>query len=203
MNSRQRRRVAQAKKLGIQVQKPTRAKPQPAIGDNPPPSQELGGKLSIRVLSALWKWLIAVLTVLGGITAINALRYDVSIDSYASLNLKEPLETRFVLANQGPFAIYKVHYTCEFPNMNIPGLVSDISLRGAEIVDFEEAEMEARGKISLRCENPVTPIDGSILRIRVSYRPSFWLGTVEGGNSFMLKRDSEGNAVWLPIGRLK
>lgn len=204
MNSRQWKRVAHAaKKLGLQIRKPTGTESQSHTGDTKTQKRELRKKLSDRLLSIIWNPLIAILTVVGGITAINSLRYDVSIDSYASLNPKEPLETRFVLTNQGPFAIHKVHYACEFPAMKVPGMAPNINLVGADVVAFEEPEMEARGKISLRCENLIPLVDGSTLQIRVSYRPSFWPASVEGGSTFLLKRDSEGNAIWLPIGRLK
>ena len=192
-----------AKKLGIQIQKPTATESQPHTVDTNTASQREGRELLNRLISATWKWLVAFLTALGGIATINSFRYDVSIDSYASLNSKEPLETRFVLANQGPFSIYSVRYQCEFPAMKIPGIAPKINVVGADIVAFEEPQMEAHGKISLRCESPITPVDGSILQIRVSYRPSFWPGRTEGSSAFMLVRDSVGNAVWLPRGRAK
>jgi hypothetical protein len=204
MNSRQRRQLTHiARKLGINIPEATETKsPSHTVSTSPAAQKEDKEPLN-GLLSMGWKWLVAILTILGGIATVNALRYDVSIDPYASFNPKEPLETRFVLANQGPYSIYSVTYQCEFPDMKLLGVNPNINLAGTEIVAFEEPAMEARGKISLRCESPMTPADGSILQIRVSYRPSSWPLRTEGSSAFMLKRDSAGNVVWLPRGRAK
>ena len=102
MNSRQRKKLAHAaRKLGIVIadskkiesQSHTVDTKQQKLLEDSQPRQRTFSVISSKV----WQWLLAILTVLGGLSAINFLRYDVSIDPYASLNPKQPLETRFVL----------------------------------------------------------------------------------------------------------
>jgi hypothetical protein len=208
INSRQWKKLAHAaRKLGIAITKPKKIESQSHTAntrpvkplENSPPTK----KVYFAISSKVWRWLVAILTVLGGLSAINSLRYDVSIDPYVSLNPKEPLETRFVLANQGPYSIQTVQYTCEFPGIRLPGVNPDINVVGTDLVAFEEKEIDARGKISLRCESPMEMTFGSTMQISVSYRPSFWPWRKTGGAAFAFKRDDSGNAVWLPIGRAK
>lgn len=151
-----------------------------------------------RRLSPPGKWLIAALVVLALIAALNSFRYDVSIDSHFSLKPNGPQETRFFLTNLGPSSIHKVRYRCEYPASNFPDAPRDSHAAGADHVTFEEPLLEARGQISLHCESPLIPIDGSILRIRVSYRPSFWPLRKERSAVFTFKEDSGRRGVWLP-----
>jgi hypothetical protein len=145
-----------------------------------------------------------LLALVGALSAINSFRYDVSIDSYASLNPQDPLATRFVLTNEGPYRIHDVEYQCEFPNLNIPNANPDFYNIGMErIADLPKTDLKPRGKTSLRCQSQYQMIDGSFLQIRVSYRPSFWPLRTEGGNAFLLRIDNQDHAVWLPIGSLK
>ena len=193
-----------ARKLGIPIQKPNAAKSQPRTTDKRLPSPKESNAVLSRILSLVWNSLGVFLLVLGGITAINSLRYDVSIDSYASLNPQDPLASRFVLTNEGPYRIHDVEYNCEFPNLNIPNANPDVNQTGVEgVIGLPKTELKPRGKISLRCQSPYQMIDGSFLQIRVSYRPSFWSIRTEGGNAFLLRIDNQDHAVWLPIGSLK
>jgi hypothetical protein len=145
-----------------------------------------------------------LLALLGALSAINSFRYDVSIDPYVSLNPQDPLASRFVLTNEGPYRIHDVEYQCEFPNLNIPNANPDVYQIGVEgVISLPKTELKPRGKITLRCQSPYQMIDGSFLQIRVSYRPSFWPRRTEGGNAFLLRIDNQDHAVWLPIGSLK
>jgi len=145
-----------------------------------------------------------LLALVGALSAINSFRYDVSIDPYASLNPQDPLASRFVLTNEGPYRIHDVEYQCEFPNLNIPNANPDFYQIGVEgVAGLPKTDLKPRGKTSFRCQSPYQMIDGSFLQIRVSYRPSFWPLRTEGGNAFLLRIDNQDHAVWLPIGSLK
>jgi hypothetical protein len=120
------------------------------------------------------------------------------MDSHFSLKPNGPLETRFFLTNLSPYSIHKVRYRCEYPASSFPGAPRDGNAAGADHATFEEPLLEAGGQISLHCESPLIPIDGSILRIRVSYRPSFWPLRNERSAVFAFKEDSGRRGIWLP-----
>jgi len=173
-------------------------KSQPHAANTSAHSRKEGNALLNQQLSPPGKWLIAALVVLAGIAALNSVRYDVSIDSHFSLKPNGPLETRFFLTNLSPYSIHKVRYRCEYPATSFPSAPRDSNAAGADHVTFEEPLLEAGGQIRLHCESPLIPIDGSILRIRVSYRPSFWPLRKERSAVFTLKEDSGRRGVWLP-----
>jgi hypothetical protein len=171
---------------------------QPHTANANTPTQKEGNALLNRLLSSTGKWLIAALVVLAAIATLNSFRYDVSIDSHASLKPEGPLVTRFFLTNLGPYSIHNVRYRCEYSATKFPVAPSDSNAVGAVNGTFEDPEVEAGGEISLHCESPLIPIDGSILQIRVSYRPSFWPLRKERSNAFTFKEDSGRRGVWLP-----
>ena len=210
MNSRQRRKLTHARKLHLEL--PTETKSQTHTSDTQPtqPQSTVKGSLAkiSRHAGRPGKFALGVLAFAGTLVTLNSFRFDVSIDPYLTLNPNDPLETRFVLTNQGSYTINKVRYSCEFPGMKIPGVPAEDNVVGMNTVMFEQPEMEAHEKVSLYCGgssmtaewlNPTEPM----LQIRVSYRPSFWPFTKEGSARFLLKTDRQGSAHWLPFGRAK
>jgi len=68
-----------------------------------------------------------------------------------------------------------------------------------------QQELRPHAAFSIQCPfrsaDPNAIADGELLALQIGYRPKFfpWM-TRTGGETFLMRRDRNGNAVWLPLG---
>jgi len=148
-----------------------------------------------------------VLAILG---AVLSMRQAISVDPYKSYDSKEAFQQQFTITNNGPFAIYNVHYTCAVSGVKL----NDDSFSGfpdwfgqvrviwvmvpikpnLPVLDWMEktnTECDFIGRFGPKLKSANVEID-------VSYRR--WLRKSEIvtiGGRFSGQRDSEGNFVWV------
>lgn len=149
----------------------------------------------VSLLKWVRDWGVLPLTVLGGIVTVTALRYGISVSATESLNASDPSQTRFIVKNEGLFSLYKVEYDCYY--LRIPG----VPYRAFHVLN-DQPELGPRESFSVRCPIQPPPIpENAILILAVTYRPKYMFGHVDhGGEVFLLKKNKEGHAIWLPNG---
>ncbi|MGD0891948.1 MAG: hypothetical protein ABR923_10470 [Terracidiphilus sp.] len=176
----------------------------------PQPSQQKGrGKRWLRdvVLLPLYKYIwvpiLGILALYGSIGTYVALRFDLSVLPYETIDPVDPSETRFLVTNEGPFSIFNVFYMCKY----IPAIPTqpDTPLIAYGIaVPYPISSVRSHGNFVVYCQNPdgvPRPLkEGALLDVEVSYTPKFlrWQSR-RGGALFLLKYDKSGKAVWLPV----
>jgi hypothetical protein len=167
---------------------------------------------------SLWRVIKAIGTIIGGVIAIlalleavPALRYDVDVNTYATVNSKNPFKTAFVLTNQSPFAIDLIGFSCAYAHL----VTENGPQQHAVYPFFALTTLPAHGSITLYCLQP-TSIHGNhlgvgaLLDINAYYQADIvyrwhkrntWPNWERGGKKFILQRNEEDDTVfWTPIG---
>ncbi len=135
---------------------------------------------------------------------------DISISPMASRDPKQPFESHFFISNNSPFSLYGLSYICEETDLAGPNWkYRDIIRPMADI----KTEIFAKSNYSLYCGayingyiQPTPPDDiayaltSGRLNIYLHFTLSFWPFEIIKGFGFELRRDREGNALWLPQG---
>ena len=74
------------------------------------------GPAWFRRLKLIWKLLIELVGIVGTIAtifwAVQQFRQEMLVEPYVSYDQKEAFQQQFTVTNNGPFAIYDVHYSC-------------------------------------------------------------------------------------------
>jgi hypothetical protein len=166
----------------------------------PPPSQQKPRNISGPLITA-WRIaqgaILGFLALYGGVGTFVSLRYDVSVLPYSTTNSKDANETRFLVTNQGPFAIHQVFYACKFAPPQSGGEFHAMATLVPSPID-----VRSHGNFSAYCQRPtdLNPVEGTLLDFEVMYTLNIpFLSSKRGGELFLLKYDSAGDAVWLPV----
>jgi hypothetical protein len=156
-------------------------------------------ELGVPFLRFLWVPLSIVITLTGFVATYVSLRYDVAVAPYTSFSPTEPLQTRFLLTNEGPFSIYDVTYSCL--TLHSHGGAGPVL---GKLVPDSLPELRAHAAYSIYCGSSHL-LDhlqaGTLLDIQIYYRAKFvfWKRKT-GDQAFGLLFDKQGNAVWLSVG---
>src|SRR5882672_989916 len=172
------------------------------------------GPAWFRRLALVWKLTIGLAGIVGTIAtlfwAVQQFRQELLVDPYVSYDSREAFQQQFTITNNGPFAIYNVHYTCAvtaiklndgssggFPDwigktrviyVMMPIKPNILTLRWKEKTNTD-CDFIARFGRELKSAN---------VEIDVAYKR--WLRQDEAeaiGGRFSGKRDSAGNFLWV------
>jgi hypothetical protein len=174
----------------------------------------LRGSAWFQRLGLLWKLAIGLLGFVGTIGGLfwawQQFRQELSVDPYISYDSKEAFQQQFTIANNGPFAIYDVHYTCA---------VTGIRLTDGSSGGFPDWVRKTRvvyvmmpikphlpilpwkGKTNTECDFMARfgpNLESADIEIDVAYKRWLHKNEVEAiGGRFSGKRDSAGNFLWV------
>ena len=126
----------------------------------------------------------------------------ITIEPGITLNGKDAFETRFFAQNQRPYIITNWHYYCTVRVPDAPNQQYHIMQTNVDGNTY--ARLGPFAKSSLLCDQQAfdgKSIDHALLAVSVNYKlPFIFLDfDVTDSSIFFLKRDSEGNAQWLPV----
>lgn len=146
-------------------------------------------------------------TIVGTISALNSLGFDVSIQPTSSLDSKNPFETRFIVTNESPYAISDVGYACQILDLRVrERRIDNPSVQMVTLIPATTDELPAHGHYSVYCGSNQPPEAGNLtaaaIQITVSYRRPLGVWRRFGGGTFWGKRAADGTFSWFPAGRL-
>jgi hypothetical protein len=174
----------------------------------------LRGPAWFRQLRIFWKLAIGLLTLVGTVATLfwawQQFRQELLVDPYISYDSREAFQQQFAITNNGPFAIYEVHYTCA---------VTAIRLNDGSSGGFPDQVGKARIVYVMMPIKPNVPTlrwkektntdcdfisrfgsDLKSVNIEIDIAYKRWLRPTEIeaiGGRFTGRRDAAGNFVWV------
>jgi len=152
------------------------------------------------VLAKLWDGVVVTSVLLGLLLNIAQLHFNIAVDPSATFDPKLISQQGFTVANNGPLALYHVHYSCRFTvTMPKRAVLQPVDLP----MSSEVARLPVGGHDTIHCTDAVTLAanEAAVLQVDVVFRPPFWPFRVTDTRSFGFAHDKNGDIKVLYLNR--
>jgi len=168
-----------------------------------PPVQRLGMRIS-RPIAFFWGGVVGLSVIVSLLLSVLYFRQEIAVDPGFSYSPSDPFSQRFVITNNGPFAIHEVHYTCAVTFLATGNPQADaVSNSYVPVMVPVTGHIPAirwKEKTSTDCDFIARfgpELQSLRIDINVFYKRKFWFQNLHTlGAKFTARRDITGRFSW-------